>query len=528
MKIVVLDGYTENPGDLSWDELEKLGELTVYDRTAYAESPLIAERIGDAEIVVMNKTPISRATMDKCPNIKLIAVLATGYNVVDCACAREKGIPVVNVPTYGTASVSQFSIALLLEICHHIGHHSESVHAGRWADNADWCYWDYPLIELEGKTIGIIGFGRIGQAEGRVAKALGMNVLAYDLYPNDRGREIAEYVDLDTLYARADVVTLHCNLTPENTGMINKDSIAKMKDGVILINNARGGLVDEAALNDAIWQLIQLCQEQGVTWNDTLPMTTGSSPQLTSKSLTESFREYLGDNKLPTDGGSAEVLAAMRETGLVASSVCNVHHWAKPLSHPDAAVRQEGIDAMIVAMEDAKAYGTDAVLLVPGIVNEEVSYDDCWNRSTECIKELIPTAEKLGVKICIENVWNNFLLSPVEACNYVDQFESPYVKFYFDCGNILVYGWPEQWIDILDNRIGRIHIKEFSRKEADSKGRGAGFGVSLTEGDVNWSKVMEAARKHYRGGWLTTEQGNSASAEALADLCARLDRIVAL
>lgn len=125
-------------------------------------------------------------------------------------------------------------------------------------------------------------------------------------------------------------------------------------------------------------------------------------------------------------------------------------------------------------------------------------------------------------------MWNNFLLSPVEACNYVDQFESPYVKFYFDCGNILVYGWPEQWIDILDNRIGRIHIKEFSRKEADSKGRGAGFGVSLTEGDVNWSKVMEAARKHYRGGGFTTEQGNSASAEALADLCARLDRIVAL
>lgn len=223
-----------------------------------------------------------------------------------------------------------------------------------------------------------------------------------------------------------------------------------------------------------------------------------------------------------------EVLAAMRETGLVASGVCNVHHWAKPLSHPDAAVRQEGIDAMIVAMEDAKAYGTDAVLLVPGIVNEEVSYDDCWNRSTECIKKLIPTAEKLGVKICIENVWNNFLLSPVEACNYVDQFESPYVKFYFDCGNILVYGWPEQWIDILDDRIGRIHIKEFSRKEADSKGRGAGFGVSLTEGDVNWAKVMEAVRRHYRGGWLTTEQGNSASAEALVDLCARLDKIIAL
>ena len=154
MKIVVLDGYTENPGDLSWSELEKLGSVTAYDRTAYAESPLIAERIGDAEIVVMNKTPISRETIDKCPNIKLIAVLATGYNVVDYNYAREKGIPVVNVPTYGTASVSQFSIALLLEICHHIGHHSESVHAGNWANNADWCYWDYPLIELAGKTYG--------------------------------------------------------------------------------------------------------------------------------------------------------------------------------------------------------------------------------------------------------------------------------------------------------------------------------------------------------------------------------------
>ena len=252
MKIVVLDGYTENPGDLSWAGLEALGEVTVYDRTAYQESPLIAERIGDAEIVVMNKTPISKETIDKCPNIKLIAVLATGYNVVDYNYAKEKGIPVCNVPTYGTASVSQFSIALLLEICHHIGHHRESVHAGNWANNADWCYWDYPLIELEGKTIGIIGFGRIGQAEGRVAKALGMNVLAYDLYPNESGKAIAEYVDLDTLFARADVITLHCNLTPENTGMINKDTIAKMKDGVILINNARGQLIVEQDVADAL------------------------------------------------------------------------------------------------------------------------------------------------------------------------------------------------------------------------------------------------------------------------------------
>ena len=252
MKLVVLDGYTENPGDLSWKGLEALGELTVYDRTSYTESPLIAQRIGDAEIVIMNKTPISRATIDACPNIRLIAVLATGYNVVDYQHAREKGIPVVNVPTYGTASVSQFSIALLLEICHHIGHHSASVHAGNWASNPDWCYWDYPLIELEGKTIGIIGFGRIGQAEGRIARAMGMKVLACDVYPNDSGRAIGAYVDLDTLLAQADVVSLHCNLTPENTGLINKENIAKMKDGAILINNARGQLIVEQDVADAL------------------------------------------------------------------------------------------------------------------------------------------------------------------------------------------------------------------------------------------------------------------------------------
>ena len=165
MKLVVLDGYAENPGDLSWDALKEFGDLTVYDRTSFTESPLIAERIGDAEIIITNKTPISRETIDKCPRIKLIAALATGYNVIDYNYAAEKGIPVVNVPTYGTASVSQFSIALLLEICHHIGHHDKTVHEGKWAENIDWCYWDYPLIELEGKTMGIIGFGRIGQAE---------------------------------------------------------------------------------------------------------------------------------------------------------------------------------------------------------------------------------------------------------------------------------------------------------------------------------------------------------------------------
>ena len=252
MKIVVLDGYTENPGDLSWEALGALGELTVYDRTSLTDQQEVIDRIGDAEVVITNKTPISKAVFDACPGMKYIAVLATGYNVVDYVYAREKGLAVSNVPAYGTASVSQFSIALLLEICHHIGHHAQTVKEGRWQNCQDWCYWDYPLIELEGKTMGIIGFGRIGQAEGRVAKALGMKVIAHDLYPNDTGRAIGEYVDLDTLFAQADVVSLHCNLTPENTGLINKQTIAKMKDGVILINNARGQLINEQDVADAL------------------------------------------------------------------------------------------------------------------------------------------------------------------------------------------------------------------------------------------------------------------------------------
>ena len=253
MKLVVLDGYTENPGDLSWAGLEALGEVTVYDRTAYQESPLIAKRIGDAEIVVMNKTPISKETIDKCPNIKLIAVLATGYNVVDYNYAKEKGIPVCNVPTYGTASVSQFSIALLLEICHHIGHHSESVHAGNWANNADWCYWDYPLIELAGKTYGLLGCGNIGIHTAAIASALGMHVIAYDMRQRDEALQLGvEYVSLDELFARSDVLGLQMPLFPFNTGIINRENIAKMKDGVIIINNSRGQMVVEQDLADAL------------------------------------------------------------------------------------------------------------------------------------------------------------------------------------------------------------------------------------------------------------------------------------
>lgn len=251
MKIVVLDGYTENPGDLSWDGLQKLGDLMVYDRTPHDDAEII-RRIGDADIVYTNKTPVSRKTIESCPNMKLISVLATGYNVVDYVAAKEHGIPVSNIPTYGTDAVGQFAIALLLEICHHIGHHSEAVKQGRWENNADWCFWDYPLIELAGKTIGIVGFGRIGQVSGHIAKALGMKVIAYDTFQNDSGRALAEYVDLDALLAQSDVVLLHCPLFPETNQMINKDTIAKMKDGVILINNSRGQLVNEADLADAL------------------------------------------------------------------------------------------------------------------------------------------------------------------------------------------------------------------------------------------------------------------------------------
>lgn len=252
MKIVVLDGYTENPGDLSWEGLEKLGELTVYDRTPVDDNREIIRRIGDAQAVYTNKTPLDREVFDACPSIQFVCLLATGYNVVDVACAREKGIPVCNVPAYGSDAVSQFAIALLLEICHHIGHHNQSVHKGDWERCQDWCYWDYPLIELEGKTMGIIGFGRIGQTTGKIAKALGMEILAYDNFPNDPGLSIASYVTLDELLARSDVIAVHCPLFPETQGIINKDTIAKMKDGVILINNSRGPLVVEQDLADAL------------------------------------------------------------------------------------------------------------------------------------------------------------------------------------------------------------------------------------------------------------------------------------
>lgn len=220
-----------------------------------------------------------------------------------------------------------------------------------------------------------------------------------------------------------------------------------------------------------------------------------------------------------------EVLKARDATGLLIPSVCNALHWKFLLSDPDPKVREEGVAAMKVSLEDAKAYGADTVLLVPGRVSETVSYDDCWKRSIEEIKKIIPLAEQLNVRIAVENVWNNFLLSPMEAASYVDQFQSKMVGSYFDCGNILVYGWPEQWIKILGPRIAKVHIKEFSRKIADKQGKGAGFGVKLLEGDVNWPVVMKALDDISYSNWTTIEQPGGDTPEGLKDLCDRLTKI---
>jgi len=249
VRIVVLDGFTENPGDLSWSAFEDLGSLQVYDRTP---SDQIVSRIGGADIVYTNKTPIDMETLDKCPNIRFIGVLATGYNVVDCDAAQAKGILVANIPTYGTAAVSQFAFALLLEVCHHVGHHAKEVKNGRWTACPDFCFWDYPLIELAGKTIGIIGFGRIGQAVAKIAKAFDMEVLAFDSNKNEAGKALATYVELDEIYSNSDVISLHVPLFPSTTGMINQQSISKMKDGVIIINTSRGPLVNETDMITAL------------------------------------------------------------------------------------------------------------------------------------------------------------------------------------------------------------------------------------------------------------------------------------
>ncbi|MDC7241382.1 MAG: D-2-hydroxyacid dehydrogenase [Spirochaetales bacterium] len=250
MKIVVLDGYTLNPGDLSWEGMEKLGEFSCYDRT---EEKDILSRIGDAEAVITNKTPLTAETIKACPGIKYIGVLATGYNVVDVDAAAAAGIPVCNIPTYGTTAVAQFAFALLLHICHHVKEHADTVKEGKWTACADFCYWDFPLTELAGKTMGIIGYGRIGQAAGKIAQAFGMKVLAFDEYQNkDLVCDTMAYGTLDEVLTQADVISLHCPLFESTKGMINKESIARMRDGVIIINTSRGPLIVEKDLAEAL------------------------------------------------------------------------------------------------------------------------------------------------------------------------------------------------------------------------------------------------------------------------------------
>lgn len=248
MKIVILDAYAANPGDLSWDEFAALGELTVYDRTAQEYA---AARIGDAEVVFINKVRLTDDIFAACPNLKLVSILATGYNIVDLAAAKRRGITVCNVPGYSTRAVVQMTFALLLEICQQVGLHSGAVHAGRWQSCPDFCFWDRPLIELDGKTMGIVGYGAIGSAVGTVAQALGMKLLVTARHekPVPEG---ARFVSLPELLAQSDVVSLHCPQTAENARMIDAGALAQMKDGAILINTARGGLLDEQAVADAL------------------------------------------------------------------------------------------------------------------------------------------------------------------------------------------------------------------------------------------------------------------------------------
>lgn len=247
MKITVLDGYTENPGDLSWEWLETLGECTIFDRTP---AELIAERTKDCDIIITNKTPLRRELLETLGSLKYIGLLSTGYNIVDWEYCKEKGIPVCNIPSYSTSAVAQLVFALILEITNSVGIHSESVHSGEWSACKDFCYWKTPLTELNGKTLGIIGFGKIGKAVAKIALAFGMKVVASTNHPEPL--ENIEFCSKDELLAKSDFVSLHCPLTPLTEGMVNADFLSKMKPSAVLINTSRGQVVDEDALADAL------------------------------------------------------------------------------------------------------------------------------------------------------------------------------------------------------------------------------------------------------------------------------------
>ncbi|WBW97023.1 D-2-hydroxyacid dehydrogenase [Oceanirhabdus sp. W0125-5] len=251
MGIVILDGYGLNPGDLSWDGFRELGEeVIIYDSTPDNK---IIENIGDAEIVITNKTELTRDILEKVKHVKYIGVLATGYNVVDIEAASEFGMKVTNIPAYGTNAVAQFVFALLLEVCNQVAHHDKRVKEGAWAESGEFCFWETPLIELHGKTMGIIGFGKIGEATSKIARAFGMKVISYTKSPNkELENENLKFVELDELYAQSDIISLHCPLFEDTKGMINKRSIETMKDGVILINTSRGGLIVENDLREAL------------------------------------------------------------------------------------------------------------------------------------------------------------------------------------------------------------------------------------------------------------------------------------
>lgn len=250
MKIVALDGHTLNPGDNPWDPVAALGDFSVYDKTP---DELVLERAAGAQVILTNKVPLTPAVFDALPDLQFVSVTATGYNVVDTEAARARDIPVSNIPVYGTDSVAQYAMALLLELCHHVGHHDNAVHQGGWKNSGYWSFWETPLMELAGKTIGLIGFGRIGQRVGELAHAFGMEVWAYAPSPKDApAYEPFALKSVEEIFAGADVVSLHCPQTPENTGFVNANLLATMKEGALFINTGRGGLVDEQALLDAL------------------------------------------------------------------------------------------------------------------------------------------------------------------------------------------------------------------------------------------------------------------------------------